>query len=92
MAIRCTTCFSDKTVRNGRTPEGTQKYKCKDCKYAFVEYPKKTKISDETKALVDRLLIEKLSLAGIARSSGVSETWLQSYINNKYKNISKTIE
>ena len=92
MAIRCSTCFGDKTVKNGRNSEGTQKYKCKDCGYSFVEHPKKTKISDQTKALVDRLLLEKLSLAGIARSTGVSETWLQSYVNNKYKNISKTIE
>lgn len=85
MAIRCTKCLSDKTVKNGRTPKGTQKYKCKECGYAFVEKPKNRKISEETKAYVDRMLKEKLSLAGIARSLKIGQTWLQSYVNNKYK-------
>lgn len=31
---------------------------------------------DQTKALIDRLLLEKLPLAGIARAVKVSETWL----------------
>jgi insertion element IS1 protein InsB len=71
-------------------PSGSQKYKCKDCSYAFVEYPKNTHISEEKKTLVNRLLLEKLSLAGIARSVGVSEAWLQNYVNKKYKDISTT--
>ncbi len=44
-------------------------------------------ISDETKALIDKLLLEKLPLAGIARVTGVSETWLQNYVNDKYEQV-----
>jgi insertion element IS1 protein InsB len=88
MTIRCTKCLSDKVVKNGKAPSGSQKYKCKECAYAFVEHPKNKPISEETKLCVDLLLKEKLSLAGIARSLKISKRWLQGYVNNKYKNIS----
>jgi insertion element IS1 protein InsB len=41
-------------------------------------------ISQATKALIDKLLLERVSLAGIARVVGVSERWLQTYVNQKY--------
>jgi len=44
-------------------------------------------ISAETKALVDRLLLERLSLAGIVRVTGVSKRWLQYYINAQYADV-----
>jgi transposase-like protein len=48
-----------------------QKYKCRDCDKQFVLNPEK-KISEEKKAIIDKLLLEKISLRGIARSVGVS--------------------
>jgi hypothetical protein len=48
-------------------------------------------ISDEKKALIDRLLLERISLAGIARSVGVSECWLQNYVNKKYAAVPREI-
>ena len=46
----------------------------------FIENPTKITISEETKALIDRLLLERISLAGIARVAQVSEKWLQDYV------------
>lgn len=57
---------------------------CKACGRQFVENPTFRVISDETKALIDRLLLERISLAGIARAVQVSERWLQSYVNERY--------
>jgi IS1 family transposase len=57
---------------------------CKDCQRQFVEHPESRRISDETKALIDKLLLERIPLAGIARVTGVSERWLQTYVNEKY--------
>lgn len=37
--------------------------------------------------MVDRLLLERISLSEIARSAKVSERWLQDYVNEKYVNI-----
>jgi DNA-directed RNA polymerase specialized sigma54-like protein len=45
---------------------------------------RKKSISNQTKNFIDKLLLEKLSLAGIARVTGVSEKCLQDYVNTKY--------
>jgi len=37
--------------------------------------------------LVDLLLLERLSLAGIARAVGVSQSWLQTYVNDVYEDM-----
>ena len=53
-------------------------------KRQFVENPKWRLITAETKALIDRLLLERMALAAIARVSGVSGQWIQDYVNAKY--------
>jgi insertion element IS1 protein InsB len=37
--------------------------------------------------LIDKLFLERISLAGIARVVGVSERWLQGYVNRKYQEV-----
>ena len=41
---------------------------------------------------VDKLLLEKVPIAGISRVTGISEPWLQRYINQKYKDTPKKLE
>ena len=48
-------------------------------------------VSQETWDLVDNLLLEKIPIAGISRVTGISEPWLQRYINDKYENIDQQI-
>lgn len=79
-------------VKNGRLGNGKPKFKCKRCGRQFVETPRKQRISDDTKALIDKLLLEKIPLAGIARVTGVSEPWLQGYVNQKYPAIPRQVE
>lgn len=81
----CPRCDSTAIVRNGINATGKQNYLCKECGRQFVLEPLKSPISDEKKALIDRLLLERLSLAGIARVVQVSESWLQAYVNQKYQ-------
>jgi IS1 family transposase len=38
------------------------------------------------------MLLERISLAGIARVVGVSERWLQNYVNAKYKSVPQEVE
>ncbi|CAN2040633.1 hypothetical protein GMMP15_1930002 [Candidatus Magnetomoraceae bacterium gMMP-15] len=52
---------------------------------------KKT-ISPETKDIIDRLLLERISLAGIAKFVEVSERWLQNYVNKKYDSTPKKVD
>jgi len=44
------------------------------------------------KRVIDRLLLEKISLAGIVRATGVSERWLQYYVNKKLGAVKIKVE
>jgi insertion element IS1 protein InsB len=41
--------------------------------------------------LIDRLLLERISLAGIARSAQVSQQYLQTYVNVKYAQVPRSV-
>jgi predicted DNA-binding protein YlxM (UPF0122 family) len=41
-------------------------------------------ITEKDKNLINRLLLEKISLAGIARTMNVSQVWLQEHISQVY--------
>ena len=71
----CPTCNSKQVVKNGKIHNGKQNYKCKDCGRQFMENPQQKRISDATKAVIDDLLLERISMAGIARVAKVSELW-----------------
>lgn len=88
----CPSCKSDKTIKNGHIHNGKQRLLCKACGRQFVPHVMKKVIGEETKAQIDKLLLEKIPLAGIARAMSVSQTWLQSYVNRKYAEVDKHIE
>jgi len=48
-------------------------------------------IDPATKMLIDKLLLEKIPLAGIAGVTGVSEPWLQHYVNEKYQAVPRQV-
>jgi transposase-like protein len=81
----CPRCGSSRVIKNGYIHNGKPKFACKDCRRQFVEDPVWKPISAETKALIDKLLLERVSLAGIVRVTRVSAQWLQDYVNAKYK-------
>ena len=89
--MKCPSCESENFVKNGKIHNGKQRFKCKLCGRQFVENPVKKIIGPETIALVEKLLLEKISLAGIARVLEISESWLQKYVNKKYENITHKI-
>ena len=90
--MHCRFCDSTETVKNGSNAVGTPKYLCKSCHRQFVAEPKKDRISEETKELIDKLLLERIPLAGIVRVTGVSAKWLQTYVNEKYENTPRQVE
>jgi insertion element IS1 protein InsB len=101
----CPSCESKNVVKNGFIHNGNQNHKCKACGRQFVEAPKQKLISPETKTPIDKLLLEKMPLSGIAkhvlrgnlppqnmrRVCDVSETWLQDYVNRKYQSIPRQV-
>jgi len=88
----CPVCYdSFSVVKNGSCSSGKQKYFCKDCRKYFVLNPEVGTISDDTKKLIDDLLLEKIPLAGIVRVTKVSKRQMQYYADDKYENVPKKV-
>jgi transposase-like protein len=81
--MKCPRCESSSIVKNGSIANGKKKFLCKECGRQFVENPQNKQISDEKWRIVDRLLLEKISLAGIARAVSISKRWIQEYVKKK---------
>lgn len=79
-------------MKNGTTRRGKQNYKCRDCGRQFVENPQWKRREKNSTVLIDRLLLEKIPLAGIARVLKLSESWLQGYVNDAYKAVPRQVE
>jgi IS1 family transposase len=85
--ILCPNCGSPKYKKNGHTKTGKQNHRCKDCGRQFVLNPQWQPINNETRELIERLLLERLSLLGICRTVGVSIQWLLQFIVQLYKQL-----
>jgi insertion element IS1 protein InsB len=59
---------------------------------AIIENSTNITISAETKQFIDKLLLKRISLRGIARVTGVSWSWLQNYVNQKLGHIPRKIK
>jgi len=66
--------------KNGHIHNGKQNHQCKDCGREFVDGFEQDLVSDETRGLVERLLLERLSLRGMCRAVGVGLKWLLGFI------------
>jgi len=88
----CPTCGSEHLIKNGFSHNGKPKYQCKACSRQFVINPTNSPVSEETKQLIDRLLLERISLRGIARVIQVSWSWLQDYVNQKLARTQRQIK
>jgi transposase-like protein len=103
--LACPSCNSKHVVKNGMFHNGKQTHRGNDYQRQFVLNPQTKTFSPETKALIDKLLLEKIPLAGIAkqclrgnlppqnmrREAEVSEPWLQPYVNAKYAEVPRQL-
>jgi insertion element IS1 protein InsB len=87
----CPSCGSAAFVKNGFNRHGDQNHRCTECRRQFVLDPKNKIVSDETKDLVRKLLLEKLSLRGICRVADVSQKWLLDFIKQEYTKIPRDL-
>ena len=89
--MQCPRCQGTRVVKNGTIHNGKPKWMCKDCRRQFVANPAQPQIPEYTKQLIDKLLLERISLAGIVRATGVSPRWLQYYVNAKYDTVPRSV-
>jgi transposase-like protein len=80
----CSRCAATHVVRNGANSAGTPTFRCRACGHRFVANPRKGSVPEEKRALIRRLLLERLSLRAIVRVVGVSRSWLQRFVNTLY--------
>jgi len=90
--MNCPKCQSVQIIKYGHTHYGKPRFRYQDCGRQFVENATRQPIDEATRQLIDKLLLERLALAAIARVTGVSERWLQMYVNQKFYQIPKTID
>ena len=81
ITLRCPHCKSDALVRNGRAPNGKQKYLCRACQRQSREDPTPYAYSDKRREEILRAYEERSSLRGLERTFGVSRhtvvTWIK---------------
>lgn len=81
----CPTCGLSQIKRNGHTHYGKQNYRCLTCGRQFVEDSQHIQADD--REMIQRLLLERLSLAGICRVMNVSLRWLLTFIGQLYATL-----
>jgi transposase-like protein len=89
--MKCLRCGAEQTVKNGRIHNGKAKRMCKDCRRQFFPDATQKVIGPQTWALIDKLLLEKIPLAGLVRVTGISADPLQPYVNWQYAAVPREI-
>ena len=80
----CPQCGSRDDKRNGRIHTGKQNYKCKTRGRAFVPVPANRVIPEAQRAVIERLLLERISVRGIGRVIGVGLRWLLYFMAERF--------
>jgi transposase-like protein len=93
MVIRevCPRCQSPKHKKNGHIHNGKQNHQCHDCGRQFVDGFEQDLVSADTRALIERLLVERISLRGICRAVGVHLKWLLGFLAQCFANRVTTL-
>ena len=79
--VVCPKCRSHWWTYYGKTPDGRQKFKCKepDCRHSFTAEPRGRRVDDKTKRVVMRMLAERIPPRKIIKFvSGITIRWIYS--------------
>ncbi len=83
----CPQCGSNWYKKNGHIHTGKQNHHCKRCGRAFVLSPDNYVITEEQRTLIERLLLERISLRGICRAVGVGLRWLLQFMVERFQAV-----
>src|SRR4026208_2313380 len=81
----CPQCGSTWFKKNGHIHTGKQNHRCKRCGRAFVLSPENHLITEAQRTLIERLLLERISLRGICRAVGVGLRWLLYFMVERFQ-------
>ena len=60
-------------------------FRCRGCGRRFVASPRKGPVPEADRAEIERMLAERLSLRATACSTRRSRSWLQRFVNDRYR-------
>ena len=80
VTVHCPHCGSDELKRNGRAPNGKQKYRCRTCQRQSRENPTPHAYSEERREEILRAYEGRSSLRGLERTFWVSRTSVIAWI------------
>ena len=84
--IMCPQCGGQAITKNGRLADSRQNFKCADCGRQFIENPRRRRIDPEIKGIIQKLLLEDVPPAKIARAiPGVSRRWVYEMLRRRRK-------
>jgi transposase-like protein len=83
--MNCIHCGSIRIRKNGHTHYGKQNYLCVSCGRQFVAGGQDWFINAKERVLIEKLLLERLSLRGICRVMDVSISWLLAYLKEVHQ-------
>jgi insertion element IS1 protein InsB len=83
----CPRCGSNWFKKNGHIHTGKQNHRCKLCGRAFVLNPVNSVITQEQRPLIERLLLERISLRGICRAVGGGLQWLLQFMVARFQAV-----
>jgi transposase-like protein len=70
-------------VRNGKTPDGRQRFRCRDCQRRSTANARSQGYPEEQRELILRAYQERSSLRGLSRTFGVSRNTVTSWLKKK---------
>lgn len=80
VTLKCRHCGSEQLVRDGRTPNGKQRYRCRACRRSSREYPQPNGYTEQEREQILRSYEERSSLRGLERTFGVSRKTVSGWL------------
>jgi transposase-like protein len=88
----CKGCSSKELIKNGKTPEGIQRYKCKTCFGTFRSGDKRLKHNLSIRIKVIKMYLEGVGIRSIERLEGISNPLIIYWIRHFSELIRKEIK
>jgi transposase-like protein len=80
---RCPHCRSPyRQIKWGRTPAGSQKYRCQDCLRVYTPHRKPYGYPEDVRQTAVQMYVEGANLRQIARALGVNHQSVSNWINS----------
>ncbi len=80
ITLTCYHCGSEQLIHNGRTRNGKQRYRCKDCGRSTRDNPQPIGYTPAARETILRSYHERSSLRGLTRTFGVARNTVSAWL------------